>query len=665
MGIEKCPSDHELQSFQLGDLPEASLGEVARHLEECTRCESRAQSLDTIQDPLLVGLKELSGTDIVAAPATMHAADANSTQAAGDLRPFAFLPPAQQADEIGRLANYRILRLLGQGGMAYVFHAEDLTLCRPVALKVMAPRLNRDANGWQRFLREARIMASIKHDNLVTVFQAGKEGDVIYLAMELLEGETLEAWLNRSHDIELNEILRVAREITTGLGAIHHQGLVHRDLKPANIWLEERPSAAGSRLAADSRKPMADSRVKILDFGLARWLHDDVGLTQHGMIMGTPSYMSPEQANAKSLDFRTDLFSLGCILYRLCTGELPFQGVDPLPILVAVASHHPKPPHELKPRIPKKLSQLVMKLLAKDPNQRPASTDEVLNSLGLVGEGGIATSRQADKPTAARVGPPGKTAPSSKRPPSAPLIDDTHLMAQEGKRPNSARSQRQQEQEHDDEEVAASGQGRPWLIILGLPAAIAGTGLLIVGAIVAIVLVQRNKDASSTSRAQSSSATSSTPVAEQRFLRDLPLVSQESWYRSPPPPREIPGAEQLPPFDVRVGGQLSPHGIFMHAPPPPETGRSNVSFKLNKEYSKFRARVSLNDGPEASSVPLVFAVYGDGVQLWHSYPVFMQRDGQKIEISVSDVNVLKLEITCPPGPIGGAHAVWIEPIVER
>src|ERR1051326_918671 len=125
MGIEKCPSDHELQSFQLGDLPQASLGEVARHLEECTRCESRAQSLDTIQDPLLVGLKELSGTDIVAAPATMHAADANSTQAAGDLRPFAFLPPAQQADEIGRLANYRILRLLGQGGMASGLHAAD------------------------------------------------------------------------------------------------------------------------------------------------------------------------------------------------------------------------------------------------------------------------------------------------------------------------------------------------------------------------------------------------------------------------------------------------------------------------------------------------------------------------------------------------------------
>ncbi|HYT93735.1 MAG TPA: serine/threonine-protein kinase, partial [Gemmataceae bacterium] len=151
---------------------------------------------------------------------------------------YSFLLPPVEPDEIGRLGTYRILRLLGRGGMGFVFHAEDITLRRAVALKVMKPDLDGDMRGWERFLREARVMAAIKHESLVTVFQAGQEGSALYLAMELLEGVSLQDWCVRSFRPHLTEILRLGREIAAGLAAIHRHGLVHRDIKPANLWLE-------------------------------------------------------------------------------------------------------------------------------------------------------------------------------------------------------------------------------------------------------------------------------------------------------------------------------------------------------------------------------------------------------------------------------------------
>ncbi len=266
-----------------------------------------------------------------------------------------FLLPPLAPDEIGRLGSYRILRLLGQGGMGYVFQAEDISLRRPVALKVMRPELDQDDDGGERFLREARLMASIKHDHLVTVYQVGREGRVPYLAMELLQGESLDHWMKQSRTVSVADVLRLSREIVSGLAVIHGHGLIHRDVKPANIWLET-----------------PGGRVKILDFGLARIATDEARLTQFGMVLGTPAFMAPEQARGETVDARADLFSLGCILYELASGVRPFEAPTTMAALTALAVKDPQPLQELRSSLPRELSSLIMQLLEKDPHVGPS-----------------------------------------------------------------------------------------------------------------------------------------------------------------------------------------------------------------------------------------------------------------------------------------------------
>src|SRR5207253_507127 len=183
-------------------------------------------------------------------------------------------------------------------------------------------------------------------------------------------------------------VLRIGRETAEGLAAAHARNLIHRDIKPANIWLEMR----GRRETRDDKNsdPLAPrplplvSRVNILDFGLARTTGSDVQLTQQGAIIGTPTYMAPEQASGETVDARCDLFSLGCVLYRLCTGDVPFKGADTLAILLAVATDKPKPPREVNPGVPPALSDLIMQLLEKKPALRPASAASVVHAIQAI-----------------------------------------------------------------------------------------------------------------------------------------------------------------------------------------------------------------------------------------------------------------------------------------
>jgi eukaryotic-like serine/threonine-protein kinase len=307
-------------------------------------------------------------TSGLGAQAQATAAPAGGARTAGfSPELYDFLAPAQAPDEIGRLGGYRILKILGHGGMGVVYQAEDINLKRMVALKVMLPALAASASNRERFVREARAVAGLEHENIVAIYQVNEDRGVPFLAMQFLKGQTLEDRIRKEGKLPIAEVLRIGRETAHGLAAAHGHGLVHRDIKPANLWLE---SERG--------------RVKILDFGLARSARGDSQLTQQGAVIGTPAYMAPEQAGGKGVDARCDLFSLGCVLYRLCTGQLPFKGTDTIATLMAVATVAPPPPRKLNPEVPPTLSRLVMRLLEKKAAERPASAKVVLDELEAI-----------------------------------------------------------------------------------------------------------------------------------------------------------------------------------------------------------------------------------------------------------------------------------------
>jgi serine/threonine protein kinase len=340
-------------------------------------------------------------------------------------REYPFLAPPSQPNALGSLGPYRVLRVLGTGAMGIVFEAEDTQLQRLVALKVMKPSLAAHAEFHQRFLREARLAAAIDHDHLVTVYQVGQDRGIPYLAMKLLRGETLEVRLRRlKAPLPVADVLRIGREVAEGLAAAHARGLLHRDIKPANIWLEERGEG-------ESALP---PRVKILDFGLARGTDRDVRFTTAGTVIGTPSYMAPEQAEGVELDARCDLYSLGAVLYQACTGRRPFEGEDTLTVLAALATKDPEPPHKVVPAVPRPVSDLVMSLLAKDPNKRPQAAQAVVTAIEALQRDG--TADEIPPPPAPEPPPPPE--PKTQKPappPPAPVGVKKKAEAKKAPRP--------------------------------------------------------------------------------------------------------------------------------------------------------------------------------------------------------------------------------------
>ncbi len=248
-----------------------------------------------------------------------------------------------------------------------MFRANDTALRREVALKLLRPRLNASPSAVRRFLREAQTAAAIQHDNVVTIYSVGEAQGIPFLAQELLSGETLESRLRREATCSADDSLRIGREIALGLAAAHAGGVLHRDIKPANIWLQ---SLGG--------------RVKILDFGLARPSQANEGLTQSGTVLGTPAYMSPEQASGEPLDERSDLFSLGCVLYRMVTGRFPFEGLNTFALLQSLAATDPPRARTIVPSIPIGLSEVIAELLSKDRIGRPDSALRVVERLDSI-----------------------------------------------------------------------------------------------------------------------------------------------------------------------------------------------------------------------------------------------------------------------------------------
>ncbi len=301
-------------------------------------------------------------------------------------KPYSFLEPPRLPEELGRIGSYRVLRLVGEGGMGLVFEAEDTGLQRRVALKVLRPEIA-GAALCKRFLREARVAASLPGEHIAQVYQVGEQNGLPFLAMEYLSGESLEARLKGAGRLAVTDALTIIRQAAEGLRAAHARGLIHRDIKPANLWLEGDGSGA------------AIPRVKVLDFGLARPVQADDGLTAHGDIVGTPRYMAPEQVRGDPLDARTDVYALGCTLYQLLTGETPFGGKNSTAMLLAIVTEEAPSVRRLAPHVPEAVAALVRAMLSKDAHERPADAADVVERIRAL-ERGVppepSTSRRTD-----------------------------------------------------------------------------------------------------------------------------------------------------------------------------------------------------------------------------------------------------------------------------
>ncbi|MSR57654.1 MAG: serine/threonine protein kinase [Planctomycetaceae bacterium] len=270
-----------------------------------------------------------------------------------------YLGPTDDPRMLGRFGGYEIAGIIGCGGMGVVLKGLDVALNRFVAIKALAPHLATSAAARLRFAREARAAAAVVHENVIAIHAVSEANGLPYLVMPYVRGTSLQKRLDAQGRLTTIEILRIGMQAAAGLAAAHAQGLVHRDIKPGNILLED-----------------GVERLTITDFGLAR-AADDASLTRSGVIAGTPQFMSPEQARGDSIDRRSDLFSLGSVLYSLCTGHPPFRAETSYGVLRRITDDRQRPIREVNPEIPEWLSAIIDTLLAKKPGDRYSSAEEV------------------------------------------------------------------------------------------------------------------------------------------------------------------------------------------------------------------------------------------------------------------------------------------------
>jgi len=394
-----CPDAAELQNLLLGRVLSDRVGALEMHVGECRVCQGEVDKLianlrciDTLRSgPPLSSDEEEEGDledvmsrldDLAASLSSLVWKESRSGDAARLREEHPSFESPQTDGEVGRWGPYRLLRLLGAGGMGLVYLAEDTILRRPVALKLLRPYLARLPRARDGFLSEARAMAAIKHDSIVTVFQIGEmptvSGESVpFLAMESLEGESLADWLRREGPLPAAWAARLGQQAAEGLALAHARGVIHRDIKPGNLWLEA--PRGWPELASGQRPPLAAvARLKILDFGLAQ-PSANAGQEDGPVFGGTPAYMSPEQAGGQPPGAAADLFSLGVVLYELTSGRLPFRhsrrSTDYSP---------PIPLRQLAAGIPAPFADLIHRLLEIEAAARPASAGDVASELAAL-----------------------------------------------------------------------------------------------------------------------------------------------------------------------------------------------------------------------------------------------------------------------------------------
>jgi serine/threonine protein kinase/formylglycine-generating enzyme required for sulfatase activity len=369
-----CPQPHQLKQMLDDALPPEEVASIQAHLEGCAGCLETIERLAAGANTWDKAAQNLGEQPTHAETALFDAVEelrdnVSATQAENGRPPaeedLSFLSPSQKPGSIGRLDEFEILSVVGKGGFGIVLKAFDENLHRVVALKVMLPHMAASGTARQRFIKEAKAAAAISHDNVVTIHAVKKDAKIPYLAMQFISGQTLNDKIDNTGPLSVTEILRIGMQIADGLAAAHKHGKVHRDIKPANILLEN-----------------GIERVKITDFGLARAV-DDASITQSGTIAGTPMYMSPEQANGETVDHRSDLFSLGSVMYVMCTGRAPFRATSTLAVMKRVAEETPTAIREVNDEIPQWLCDIIAKLHAKKPEERFQTAKEVAELLNL------------------------------------------------------------------------------------------------------------------------------------------------------------------------------------------------------------------------------------------------------------------------------------------
>ena len=384
----ECPQPAILIEFLQGKLHPPQLDQCETHVKDCSLCHETLVGLssnDTLSERVAAALQvdetgdlnnapsaemqnlldRLTSDDFKKSAVPVHSTSGQNNRTAdaeiiADRAAEILRCVTPSEDSLGTLGDYTLIRLIGAGSTGVVFQAIDQTLERTVALKVLRPSLGEIARN--RFLIEAKLAASIEHVNVVTIFQVGQVGRLAFMAMPWLPGQTLDSLLASGEQLGEDQIVEIVRQVAAGLDAAHQKQLVHRDIKPANLWICE-----------------DDQRLKILDFGLARISDDNPNLTATGMLAGTPNFMSPEQTRGLELDGRSDLFSLGCVMYRLLAGKLPFGAPTVLATLSSIQTHNPAPPVELQQDVNQNLSDLTMCMLEKQPANRPPSASQTID----------------------------------------------------------------------------------------------------------------------------------------------------------------------------------------------------------------------------------------------------------------------------------------------
>lgn len=365
--------DDVLQQMLDDRLSEPRAGDVANHIADCDRCRQQLESLaadskwwsrtcESVKTILTDPAAYVSNDGEMQALSGSSVLGLNDDSFASDIA-VDFLEPSDDPTMLGRLGPYEILEIIGRGGMGLVFKGFQNELHRCVAVKTLAPHLALSAAARRRFEREAQATAAVVHPHVMAIHAVAANARLPYLVMPYVACESLQQRLDRNGPLDLKDILRIGMQAALGLAAAHGQGLVHRDVKPANILLETNVD-----------------RVMLTDFGLARAV-DDATLTRTGIIAGTPQYMSPEQANDDPVDHRSDLFSLGSVLYAMSTGRPPFRAETTFGILRRIREGQPRSIREVNPDLPEWFERIVFNLLSKSPDDRIPTAAEVANLL--------------------------------------------------------------------------------------------------------------------------------------------------------------------------------------------------------------------------------------------------------------------------------------------